>query len=196
MLQTKQRLVYFLGHERALCPVSLQIPHSLGLFAGGALVSESVGVEEEVAVAKAGVVVEVVVVVVAVVEVPVPEEVLVAEDDEVAGGSGSAGLGQVIARYISETNSAILRNRYHCRWRERPLGMTSSGRSVAVGVQECLSRSYLTSGESDLSLTNTDPLCWLEKRRWVKRFNSYQLVQVLSKKGLPVVGGDDDSAVW
>ena len=119
--------------------------------------------EEEVAVAKAGVVVEVVVVVVPVVEVPVPEEVLVAEDDEVAGGSGSAGLGQVIARYISETNSAILRNRYHCRWRERPLGMTSSGRSVAVGVQ---GRSYLTSGESDLSLTNTDPLCWLEKRRW------------------------------
>ena len=29
----------------------------------------------------------------------------------------------------------------------------------------------------------------------VKRFNSDQLVQVLSKKGLPVIGGDDDGAV-
>ena len=47
-----------------MCPCSLQIPHSLGLFAGGTLVSETVGVKTENVVAMAGVVVVVVVVVV------------------------------------------------------------------------------------------------------------------------------------
>ena len=52
---------YFLGQERVLCLCSLQIPHSRGLLAGGALVSETVGEEEEDKVTVEGVVVEVVV---------------------------------------------------------------------------------------------------------------------------------------
>ena len=33
---THDREYYFLGHERELCPCSLQIPQSLGLLGGGA----------------------------------------------------------------------------------------------------------------------------------------------------------------
>ena len=95
----------FLGHERALCPCSLHIPHSLGRLAGGTPVSV---VEEEDTV---GVVVLVVVLVV-VVEEDAVVDVLAAVEVLVVGlvtvGSGSAGLGQVVSLHSSGQNSRIL----------------------------------------------------------------------------------------
>ena len=94
----------FLGHERALCPCSLHIPHSLGRLAGGTPVSV---VEEEGTV---GVVVLLVVVVVVVEDTVVG--VLAAVEVLVIGlvtvGSGSADLGQVVSLHSSGQNSRIL----------------------------------------------------------------------------------------
>ena len=86
----------FLGHERALCPCSLHIPHSLGRLAGGTPVS--VVAEEDTV----GVVVEED----AVVDVLAAVEVLVV--GLVTVGSGSAGLGQVVSLHSSGQNSRIL----------------------------------------------------------------------------------------
>ena len=91
---------FFLGHERALCPCSLHIPHSLGRLAGGTPVAV---VEEDTV----GVVVVVVVVVEdTVVTVLAAVEVLVV--GLVTVGSGSAGLGQVVSLHSSGQNSRIL----------------------------------------------------------------------------------------
>ena len=90
-----------LGHEQALCPCSLHIPHSLGRLAGGTPVSV---VEEEDTV---GVVVVVLVVVEdTVVSVLAAVEVLVV--GLLTVGSGSAGLGQVGSLHSSGQNSRIL----------------------------------------------------------------------------------------
>ena len=77
---THDRRYYFLGHERELCPCSLQIPQSLGLFGGGTPGTELVPdtVEETVETVVLAVVV-------------VAELVLV-----VAVGSGTSGFGQVV----------------------------------------------------------------------------------------------------
>ena len=94
-----------MGQARALCPCYLQIPHSRGLLAGGALVSETVGEEEEDTVTVEGVVVTEVVVAFRPVKALVRAgEAVVAEDE----GSGSAGLGQVIPLHSSGQNSRIL----------------------------------------------------------------------------------------
>ena len=97
----------FLGHERALCPCSLHIPHSLGRLAGGTPVS----VVEEEGTGTVGVVALVVVVVV-VVEEDAVVGVLAAVEVLVIGlvtvGSGSADLGQVVSLHSSGQNSRIL----------------------------------------------------------------------------------------
>ena len=72
------------GHDRALCPVSLQIPQSRGLFARGSEVVEG-SAEKEVVVVERGVVVE-----------------------GFVPGSGAVGSGQVMSLDSSGQNSLIL----------------------------------------------------------------------------------------
>ena len=94
----------FVGHERALCPCSLQIPQSLCLLEGGALVS--VGAEVTLGIVQEEVVAE------EKTEVVTEEETeVVAVEDEVvvlAGGGSTTGLGQVISLAVSGQNSLIL----------------------------------------------------------------------------------------
>ena len=87
---THDRRYYFLGHERELCPCSLQIPQSLGLFGGGTSGRELVPDAVEPAVEAVETVVLAVVVVAEL--VMVAELVLV-----VAVGSGTPGFGQVVS---------------------------------------------------------------------------------------------------
>ena len=82
-----------------MCPLSLQIAHSLGLLAGGALAF--VGMEEEVVVMEEPVAEEEEA---AAVEVPVAQEEVVVVSD----GSGTAGLGQVVSLHSSGQYSLIL----------------------------------------------------------------------------------------
>ena len=90
---THDRRYYFLGHERELCPCSLQIPQSLGLFGGGTPGTELVPDAVEPAVEAVEAVETVVLAVVVVAElVMVAELVLV-----VAVGSGTPGFGQVVS---------------------------------------------------------------------------------------------------
>ena len=115
-----------LGQERALCPGCLHTPQSLCLLGLG-----SSGL--------AGVVVVVVVVDVPGVMFGSVEGVV---EDSGAGarsgsGSGSPGFGQVTSLHSSG------QTRYHCLERERLVGKTRSGRSVAVGAQSSLKKLHL-----------------------------------------------------
>lgn len=142
----KERGSYFLvGHERALCPCSLQIPHLLGLLGGGSHSPDEV--------MKLVVVVELVVVTVVVVPLLLVEGVVVT-----AEGSGTLGLGQVTSFASSGQNSLIFWKRYHWRSGESPVGVRSSGRTVEVGDHSCFNSLKSTSGESDLSRAKTCPL--------------------------------------
>ena len=144
-MQVRERDYTFLGHFRALCPSSLQIPQSRGRLA---LVSLSSPVVEAVA-GTTTVVVEV---------AAVGSGVAAGLGRTVAAAgvtSSSVGSGQVVSLHSSGQYSRILLKRYHCLVRESPDGITRSGKSVGSGLQSSLRRFMSTSRESDLCLTKT-----------------------------------------
>ena len=145
-MQVRERDYTFLGHFRALCPSSLQIPQSRGRLA---LVSLSSPVVEAVA--------ETTEVVVEVAVVGYGVAAALGRTVVAAAGvtSGSVGSGQVESLHLSGQNSRILLKRYHCLVRESPDGMIRFGKSVGSGFQSSFRSFISTSRESDLCLMKT-----------------------------------------
>lgn len=102
--------------------------------------------------------------------------------DEFCNSSVSFGLGHTMSLASSGQNSRILLKRYHFLCDDRPSGTSGDGFPERSGTAEHFNKLLLTSAESALSRTKTQPGESALNRMWCSLFIPFNFRKCSAKK--------------